>query len=336
MWGRSAGGSRAPRDPDWPVSSSPCWSLPGWPVLLALTGVPALLQLLSLPFCPESPRYTLIQKGDEDTARQGTGGAGCSANSLSPLSPATSHACRNVPPQLPKPRTGAWRMGRRAPGGRCWRDSVEMQLVLASGQAPGRGPAESRGQVRVTADRCPELRTKPGLSVAGVGDIPPLLGPSWSQNTPPWGTGEPAPEAGGRVGSCPCLPTLQVGAVSDRRGPSALLPAALRKLRGWADVEDEIEEMRAEDQAERAEGRLSVLNLLAFRPLRWQLVSIVVLMAGQQLSGVNAVRGAGRAARVGGGGPPCSRAAEGLGRGPLRTCGPPESHLIQVDPANVH
>ncbi|EPQ12194.1 Solute carrier family 2, facilitated glucose transporter member 7 [Myotis brandtii] len=106
----------------------------GWPVLLALTGVPALLQLLSLPFFPESPRYTLIQRGDEDTARQ-----------------------------------------------------------------------------------------------------------------------------------------------------------ALRKLRGWADVEDEIEEMRVEDQAERAEGRLSVLNLFTFRPLRWQLISIIVLMAGQQLSGVNAI-----------------------------------------------
>ncbi|XP_037355527.1 solute carrier family 2, facilitated glucose transporter member 7 [Talpa occidentalis] len=106
----------------------------GWPVLLALTGVPALLQLLSLPFFPESPRYTLIQRRDEDTAR---------------------------------------------------RD--------------------------------------------------------------------------------------------------------LRKLRGRANVEDEIEEMRLESQAEEAEGRLSVLNLLTFRPLRWQLVSIIVLMAGQQLSGINAI-----------------------------------------------
>lgn len=50
-----------------------------------------------------------------------------------------------------------------------------------------------------------------------------------------------------------------------------------------------MEEMRAEDEAEKAEGRLSVLNLFGFRPLRWQLVSIIVLMAGQQLSGINAV-----------------------------------------------
>uniref|UniRef100_A0A8C3VRN0 Solute carrier family 2, facilitated glucose transporter member 5 n=1 Tax=Catagonus wagneri TaxID=51154 RepID=A0A8C3VRN0_9CETA len=106
----------------------------GWPVLLAVTGVPALFQLLSLPFFPESPHYTLIQKKDEETARQ-----------------------------------------------------------------------------------------------------------------------------------------------------------ALRKLRGWADVEDEMEEMRVEAQAEEAEGRLSVLNLFTFQPVRWQLISIIVLMAGQQFSGINAI-----------------------------------------------
>ncbi|XP_051844587.1 solute carrier family 2, facilitated glucose transporter member 7-like [Antechinus flavipes] len=106
----------------------------GWPVLLAITGIPAALQLLSLPFFPESPRYTLIQKGDEDQARK-----------------------------------------------------------------------------------------------------------------------------------------------------------ALRKLRGWEDVENEIEEMRLEAQSEKAEGRLSVINLFTFKPLRWQLISIIVLMAGQQLSGINAI-----------------------------------------------
>ncbi|XP_012860777.1 solute carrier family 2, facilitated glucose transporter member 7 [Echinops telfairi] len=106
----------------------------GWPVLLAITGIPALLQLLSLPFFPESPRYTLIQRRDEETARQ-----------------------------------------------------------------------------------------------------------------------------------------------------------ALRALRGRTNVDDEIEEMRLEAQAEQAEGQLSVLNLFTFRPLRWQLISIIVLMAGQQLSGINAI-----------------------------------------------
>lgn len=57
-------------------------------------------------------------------------------------------------------------------------------------------------------------------------------------------------------------------------------------------MEAEIEEMRTEEHMEQAEGRLSVLNLFTFRPLRWQLISIIVLMAGQQLSGINAVRSA--------------------------------------------
>lgn len=71
-----------------------------------------------------------------------------------------------------------------------------------------------------------------------------------------------------------------------------LCSAALRRLRGHNyNVEAEMEEMRTEERTERAEGRLSVLNLFTFRPLRWQLISIIVLMAGQQLSGINAVRG---------------------------------------------
>ncbi|KAM5142311.1 solute carrier family 2, facilitated glucose transporter member 5-like isoform 1-T2 [Mantella aurantiaca] len=106
----------------------------GWPVLLALTGIPAVLQLISLPFFPESPRYTLLHKGDEDKARN-----------------------------------------------------------------------------------------------------------------------------------------------------------ALKRLRGWEDVDGEIQEMYQEDQSEKADGRLSVRNLCSFRPLRWQLISIIVMNMGQQLSGINAV-----------------------------------------------
>ncbi|KAL6475213.1 hypothetical protein MHYP_G00162530 [Metynnis hypsauchen] len=37
-----------------------------WPYLLASNAVPCLLQLLTLPWFPESPRYLLINKGDRD------------------------------------------------------------------------------------------------------------------------------------------------------------------------------------------------------------------------------------------------------------------------------
>ncbi|KAG1957923.1 solute carrier family 2, facilitated glucose transporter member 11b isoform X1 [Pimephales promelas] len=36
-----------------------------WPILLSTTCIPALLQLLSLPWFPESPRYLLIDRGDD-------------------------------------------------------------------------------------------------------------------------------------------------------------------------------------------------------------------------------------------------------------------------------
>ncbi|KAJ3597842.1 hypothetical protein NHX12_001358 [Muraenolepis orangiensis] len=41
-----------------------------WPVLLALTALPAILQTAMLPFCPESPRYLLISLNKEEEARQ--------------------------------------------------------------------------------------------------------------------------------------------------------------------------------------------------------------------------------------------------------------------------
>ncbi|XP_064534569.1 solute carrier family 2, facilitated glucose transporter member 5-like [Pseudopipra pipra] len=106
----------------------------GWPVLLGLTGVPSLIQLLTLPFFPESPRYLLLQKGNEEQARQ-----------------------------------------------------------------------------------------------------------------------------------------------------------ALQRVRGCDDVDDEIEEMFQEGQSEKEEGQFSVLSLCTFRGLRWQLISIIIMMMGQQLSGVNGV-----------------------------------------------
>lgn len=43
----------------------------GWPVLLGLAICPAILQLLLLPICPESPRYLLITKQCEEEARKG-------------------------------------------------------------------------------------------------------------------------------------------------------------------------------------------------------------------------------------------------------------------------
>lgn len=42
-----------------------------WPLLLALTILPAMIQTAMLPFCPESPRYLLIVLNQEEEARKG-------------------------------------------------------------------------------------------------------------------------------------------------------------------------------------------------------------------------------------------------------------------------
>ncbi|XP_038672517.1 solute carrier family 2, facilitated glucose transporter member 2 [Scyliorhinus canicula] len=41
-----------------------------WPVILGVSGLPAILQTILLPFCPESPRYLYIKLGREEAARK--------------------------------------------------------------------------------------------------------------------------------------------------------------------------------------------------------------------------------------------------------------------------
>lgn len=87
--------------------------------------------------------------------------------------------------------------------------------------------------------------------------------------------------------------------------PVCSRPVALKRLRGWDDVDAEMEEIRQEDEAEKAAGFISVVKLFQMRSLRWQVISVIILMGGQQLSGVNAV----------GGGPARGRLRAGAHRG---------------------
>lgn len=52
-----------------------------WPLLLGFIFVPALLQCIILPFAPESPRFLLINRNEENKAKSGEW----------PLSPSLSH-----------------------------------------------------------------------------------------------------------------------------------------------------------------------------------------------------------------------------------------------------
>lgn len=60
-----------------------------WPLLLGITVLPALLQLVLLPFCPESPRYLYISRNLEGPARK------------SELLPCLASTCPPRPPPCP-------------------------------------------------------------------------------------------------------------------------------------------------------------------------------------------------------------------------------------------
>ncbi|CAK8671815.1 solute carrier family 2, facilitated glucose transporter member 5-like [Clavelina lepadiformis] len=63
----------------------------------------------------------------------------------------------------------------------------------------------------------------------------------------------------------------------------------LVKLRGTDNVMTEMEEMRTEAAEQEAAGALSIPQLFRERTVRWQLITILLMMVAQQLSGINAV-----------------------------------------------
>ncbi|XP_037083027.1 glucose transporter type 1-like [Pollicipes pollicipes] len=64
---------------------------------------------------------------------------------------------------------------------------------------------------------------------------------------------------------------------------------ALRQLRHTAHIEDDVEEMKAEERAQQAESRITMLQLLRSPTLRAPLLISVIMQLSQQLSGINAV-----------------------------------------------
>lgn len=70
---------------------------------------------------------------------------------------------------------------------------------------------------------------------------------------------------------------------------TSLCVSALRRLRASNQVEEDIEEMRAEERAQQAEATISMLQLICSPTLRSPLIIGVVMQLSQQLSGINAV-----------------------------------------------
>lgn len=67
------------------------------------------------------------------------------------------------------------------------------------------------------------------------------------------------------------------------------LSTALHRFLGTPDVQDVIKEMKEEQQSLSSMEMVSVWQLLRDRSVRWQTLSVVVVNAGMQLSGIDAV-----------------------------------------------
>uniref|UniRef100_A0A8C3JMD2 Major facilitator superfamily (MFS) profile domain-containing protein n=1 Tax=Calidris pygmaea TaxID=425635 RepID=A0A8C3JMD2_9CHAR len=65
--------------------------------------------------------------------------------------------------------------------------------------------------------------------------------------------------------------------------------AALHRFLGTSDVQDVIEEMKEEQRSLSSVETVSVWQLLRDRSVRWQTLSVVVVNAGMQLSGIDAI-----------------------------------------------
>merc|ERR1712012_1422220 len=64
---------------------------------------------------------------------------------------------------------------------------------------------------------------------------------------------------------------------------------ALKRLRNTPNIEDDIDEMRAEEQAQQAEAQITMFELLRSPTLRMPLTIAIMMQLSQQLSGINAV-----------------------------------------------
>uniref|UniRef100_W8AU68 Glucose transporter type 1 n=2 Tax=Ceratitis capitata TaxID=7213 RepID=W8AU68_CERCA len=65
--------------------------------------------------------------------------------------------------------------------------------------------------------------------------------------------------------------------------------SALRRLRASSSVEEDIEEMRAEERAQQSESHISTMELICSPTLRPPLIIGIVMQLSQQFSGINAV-----------------------------------------------
>lgn len=221
--------------------------------------VPASLQLLLLHCFPESPRYLLIERNDIFGA---TAGEGVSWG-------------------------GDWLWevlvaGPRSPKTKAHPSSILSHPYLTGNHSPY-GSALLSHPVA--------LQHFQGADHHGVRH---LLS---SYELSPMGQGGPLgrlSQGRAKALSLPCTIPVNICSVMGRHMlVTPALPAALHRFLGTPNVQDVIEEMKEEQQSLSSMEMVSVWQLLRDRSVRWQTLSVVVVNAGMQLSGIDAVSPAG-------------------------------------------
>lgn len=93
----------------------------------------------------------------------------------------------------------------------------------------------------------------------------------------------------GRAKPLPGAISVSIHPVLGTRVHGPTLPTALHRFLGRLDVQDVIEEMKEEQRSLSSMEMVSVWQLLRDRSVRWQTLSVAVVSAGMQLSGIDAV-----------------------------------------------
>lgn len=93
----------------------------------------------------------------------------------------------------------------------------------------------------------------------------------------------------GRAKPLPCAIPVSIHPVLGTGVHGPALPTALHRFLGTPDVQDVIEEMKEEQRSLSSMEMVSVWQLLRDRSVHWQTLSVVVVNAGMQLSGIDAV-----------------------------------------------
>ncbi|MGH0120426.1 UNVERIFIED_CONTAM: hypothetical protein FKN15_054762 [Acipenser sinensis] len=249
-----------------------------WPMLLGLTVIPAVIQSIALPFCPESPRFLLINKNQEEKAMEilkklrGTADVQQDLQEMKDESLKMMQEKKVTIPEL-----------FRSPS---YRQPIIIAIVLQlSQQLSGINAVfyYSTNIFEAAGVKEPIYATIGAGVVNTVFTVVSLF----------------LVERAGRrtlhlvglagMAFCAQVPTDQQEPRGEGHGDEKKCTSVLKKLRGTADVQQDLQEMKDESLKMMQEKKVTIPELFRSPSYRQPIIIAIVLQLSQQLSGINAV-----------------------------------------------